>query len=144
MPLWSANANFVAPEVLKDLHKHYLINGANAITTNSFATSECRLNKVGLGHLAKSLTYQSVKIACEARDEVKPDAVVLGCIVPMLQEGEFSILESCYKVETAPNFQACKDEHKKQVSDLYNAGVDFILFETFARGVEALAAAEIA
>jgi homocysteine S-methyltransferase len=55
-PLWSANANLVASKVLKEVHRHYLLNGAKAITTNTFRTTERTLNKVDLGHLAKSLT----------------------------------------------------------------------------------------
>ena len=60
LPLWSATANLVAPEVLKDVHKHYLQNGARAITTNTFRTNERMLGKVGLGHLAKPLTQKAV------------------------------------------------------------------------------------
>ena len=56
LPLWSANANLTAPEVLKDVHKQYLNNGAQAITTNTFRTHERSLKKVGLAHLAKYLT----------------------------------------------------------------------------------------
>lgn len=56
LPLWSANANLFAPEVLKEVHKHYLINGAKAITTNTFSTNPRRMRKVELGHLSKSLT----------------------------------------------------------------------------------------
>ena len=64
LPLWSANANLVAPEVLKDVHKQYLLNGAKAITTNTFCTNERRLKKVDLGHLAKPLTKKAVEMAC--------------------------------------------------------------------------------
>ena len=60
LPLWSATANLVAPDILKDVHKHYLQNGAKAITTNTFRTNERMLGKVGLGHLAKPLTQKAV------------------------------------------------------------------------------------
>lgn len=63
IPLWSANANLVAPEVLKEVHRHYLLNGAKAITTNTFRTNERTLKKAGLGHLAKSLTQKAVEMA---------------------------------------------------------------------------------
>lgn len=60
LPLWSANANLFAPDVLKDVHKSYLLNGAKAVTTNTFRTNEHALNKVNLGHLAKELTVKAV------------------------------------------------------------------------------------
>lgn len=52
-PLWSCNANLKAPDVLKQVHREYLLNGAKAITTNTFRTHEHTLKKAGLGHLAK-------------------------------------------------------------------------------------------
>ena len=134
-PLWSCNANLKAPEVLKQVHKEYLLNGAKAITTNTFRTHEHTLKKVGLGHLAKQLTQTAVEMACAARDEVNPDALVLGSVAPV---------ENCYKAELAPDFAYCKQEYRKIIVNLLEAGVDFILIETCAQGLEATAAAEVA
>ena len=102
-PLWSARANLDAPDVLRDVHRQYLKNGAGAITTNTFRTHERSLNKVGLGHLAKSLTQSAVQMAVDARDELNPDALVLGCVAP---------LEQCYNPNVAPDFATCKKEHR--------------------------------
>ena len=98
-PLWSCNANLKAPEVLKQVHREYLLNGSKAITTNTFRTHEHTLKKAGLGHLAKKLTHSAVVMACAARDEINPDALVLGSVAP---------IENCYKVELAPDFAYCK------------------------------------
>ena len=135
IPLWSANANLVAPEVLKDVHKHYLLNGAKAITTNTFRTNEHTLKKADLGHLAKSLTQKAVEMAVQARDEVNPDALVLGCVAPV---------EACYQPKLSPNVATCKREHKKIMKHLLDAGVDFLLIETQCAAHEAVAAAEVA
>ena len=135
LPLWSANANLTAPEVLKDVHKHYLMNGAQAITTNTFRTHERSLKKVGLAHLAKPLTKKAVEMAVQARDEVNPDALVLGCIAP---------LECCYNAKLAPDYATCKKEHKQIMKNLLDAGVDFLLTETCCSAHETLAAAEAA
>ena len=135
LPLWSANANLIAPEVLKDVHKHYLLNGAKAITTNTFRTHETTLKKVGLGHLAKELTTKAVEMAVQARDEVNPDALVLGCVAP---------LENCYRADLVPDTDVCKREHRKMMTNLMDAGCDFLLIETASNGKEAIACAEVA
>lgn len=74
-------------------------------------------------------------MAVAARDEVNPDALVLGSVAP---------LENCYKADLAPSFAYCKREHKKIMSDMLEAGVDFIVVETCCSGQEAIAAAQVA
>ena len=74
-------------------------------------------------------------MAVEARDEVNPDALVLGSVAP---------LESCYRADLAPTAEVCKTEHRKMFTHLLDAGVDMILLETCCSGHEAVAAAEIA
>ena len=134
-PLWSARANLDSLDILKEVHRHYLKNGAAAVTTNTFRTHERILAKVGLGHLAKSLTQNAVKMAVEARNEVNPDALVLGCVAP---------LEMCYNANITPDFETCKKEHKQNMNYLLEAGVDFILIETMGSGKEAIAATQVA
>ena len=63
MPLWGSTANLVAHDVLLDVHKHYLMSGAKAITTNTFCCNERRLGKIGLGHLAQPLMVKAAEIA---------------------------------------------------------------------------------
>ena len=74
-------------------------------------------------------------MACEARDEVNPDAIVLGCVAP---------LESCYDPKQAPDYETCKKEHRQMMKLLLDAGCDFILLETQCSAEEAIAAAEVA
>ena len=99
IPLWSATANLVAHDVLKDVHKQYLMNGAKAITTNTFCTNDRRLAKIGLEHLAKALTFKAAEIAVAARDEVNPDALVLGCVAPV---------DHCYNAKLTPSEDVLK------------------------------------
>ena len=79
------------------------MNGARALTTNPFRTNKRCLTKVGLTHLSDQVTKKAVQMACEARDEVNPDAIVLGCVAP---------LESCYDPKQAPDYETCKKEHR--------------------------------
>ena len=63
MPLWSAGAISHSPDVLLEVHKEYLMNGALAITTNTFNTSARKLDKEKMGYMSKELTKKAVKIA---------------------------------------------------------------------------------
>ena len=132
-PLWSANANINAPDVLKQVHKLYLEAGAVAVTTNTFSTHERKLNRDKVGYLAEELTKKAVQMAVEARNEVNPDALVLGCISPLSQ---------CYAPKDAPDFKTCKKEHLQNCKYLLEAGADFLWIETACSKFDALAAVE--
>ena len=88
-----------------------------------------------MGEKAQELTSLAVNLACSARDELNPDALVMGCV---------TTLEDCYKPEQAPDSDTCKKEHKQIMTHLYEAGVDMILIETMCAAHEAIAAAEAA
>jgi S-methylmethionine-dependent homocysteine/selenocysteine methylase len=60
-------------------------------------------------------------MAVQARDEVNPDALVLGCVAP---------LEQCYDPTLSPDAATCTNEHRKTMKHLLDAGVDFLLIET--------------
>ena len=133
LPLWSAHAIIEAPDVLAEIHRDYLLAGADAITANTFRTHRRSLSKVELAGRARELTRQAVAIAAQARDRFKPQALVLGSVAP---------LEDCYRPELAPDAAVCRDEHAEMIENLLNSGVDGILIETQNNLREAEAAAE--
>ncbi|MCH2161341.1 MAG: homocysteine S-methyltransferase family protein, partial [Phycisphaerales bacterium] len=75
IPLWSARAMDEAPEVLEEVHRAYLLAGADAVITNTFRTHERSLAKAGLGKDAERLTRSAVEIARSACDSARPDAL---------------------------------------------------------------------
>jgi S-methylmethionine-dependent homocysteine/selenocysteine methylase len=135
LPLWSARALLEAPDVLAAIHREYLEAGAGAVTTATFRTHRRSLAKAGLGPRAAELTQLAVSIARRVRDEVRPDALVLGSVAP---------LEDCYRPELAPNDEACRGEHAEMIEHLVAAGADLILIETMNNRAEAAAAAAAA
>ncbi|MCH2136590.1 MAG: homocysteine S-methyltransferase family protein [Phycisphaerales bacterium] len=135
LPLWSARAITDAPEALLQVHCDYLNAGARAITTNTFRTHARSLERGGPQAGAAALTRQAVAIAQRARDQVSPDALVLGSVAP---------LEDCYSPDLAPDSATCMAEHAKHIDHLLNAGVDCILIETIGTAREAIAAADVA
>ena len=135
LPLWSASAIIDAPDVLKTIHISYLESGADAIITNTFRTHERSLAKGGIGDQAESMTVDAVRIACAARDETKPKALVFGSVAP---------LEDCYRPDLVPNSEACQSEHRQMICYLVDSGVDLVLIETMCSARETMAAVEAA
>lgn len=135
LPLWSAQAIIDAPDLIESIHVEYLQAGADAITTNTFRTHGYTLRRRALGDQAEALTRRAVDLAISARDRIRPDASVFGCVAP---------LEDCYQPELAPTADTCANEHGEMIGWLADAGVDVILLETMNNLTETAAAAQCA
>lgn len=135
LPLWSTRALIDAPEILAEVHRDYLTAGSQAITAATFRTHRRTLEKVGMGGCTEELTRLALQIARDARDEVCPDALVLGSVAP---------LEDCYRPDLVPDTDICRREHAELIENLMNAGADLILIETMNHLGEARAAMQAA
>ncbi len=137
LPLWSAGALLAAPEVLFQIHTDYLHAGAEIITANTFRTHCRSLDKGGLGHRARELTSQAVRIAREAIQKYPHagERFVAGSLAP---------LEDCYSPELVPPQGECEREHAEMAQHLAEAGADLILVETMNTVREAVAATQAA
>jgi S-methylmethionine-dependent homocysteine/selenocysteine methylase len=135
LPLWSATAVRDAPDVLREIHASYLRAGADAITTSTFRAHRRSLAKAGREGEAAGLVAESVALARAVRDEIKPDALVLGSVGP---------LEDCYSPDLAPSSGVAEGEHREIMAELLDAGVDRLLIETVGTTREATAAAKAA
>jgi S-methylmethionine-dependent homocysteine/selenocysteine methylase len=135
LPLWSARAILGAPLVLEQIHREYLEAGAGAVTANTFRTHRRTLAREGMGDRAAELTRRAVGIARRARDQVRPEAIVLGSVAP---------LEDCYRPDLAPDADACRREHAEMIDHLVSAGADMVLIETMNNLAEASAASQAA
>lgn len=139
LPLWSAVA-FLSEDgrsVLRAIHADYVRAGSDVITANTFRTNYRTLKRADLRHKATSWTKQAVDITRRAVDDARPDReiVVAGSVAP---------LEDCYRPELAPPDADMKDEHRRHIDNLYEAGVDMFLIETMNTIREAAIAADYA
>ena len=135
LPLWSARAMITAPEVVAEIHRDYLLAGADAITANTFRTHARTLARESGGPAGAELSRRAVEITRAVRDEHSPGALVMGSVAP---------LEDCYRPELAPDADACRREHAELIGTLLDAGVDRILIETMNNLTEARAAVSAA
>ena len=122
LPLWSALANEKNYNEVVDIHKCYIKNGCNIITTNTFRTTERTFKKAGYKNplLASSNSSAlAIKAANEARKN--HDVLIAFSIAP---------LEDCYEPEYFPGKSVALNEYKYIIKNLNNKSIDILLFET--------------
>ncbi|MBI5567630.1 MAG: homocysteine S-methyltransferase family protein [Chloroflexi bacterium] len=135
LPLWSARALIVAPDIVRQVHRDYLDAGADIITTNTFRTHRRTLTRAGSGERTRELTQLAVQLAREAIDHGGRTAYIAGSLSP---------LEDCYSPTLVPLDDELRAEHLEMARDLADAGCDLLLVETMNTIREAVIAAEAA
>jgi homocysteine S-methyltransferase len=143
LPLWSAIALDVAPDVVMRIHRDYLDAGAHVITANTFRTNVRALAKAGIAHRARELTFWAVALARSAlRNTPHPDPLSQG--EGLRVAGSIAPVEDCYSPDLVPSDDELAEEHAILARNLADAGVDLILVETQNTTREAVAAARAA
>lgn len=135
LPLWSARALIVAPEVVRQVHRDYLEAGADILATNTFRTHRRTLTRAGIGDRTRELTQLAVQLAREAIEQSGRTAYIAGSMSP---------LEDCYSPSLVPPDDELRAEHLEIAQDLAEAGCDLLLVETMNTIREAAIAAEAA
>ena len=110
--VWSAPANFDAPDVVRAVHEDYLREGAEILITNTFYTTRAMLTKIGEQDRWEAYARRAVELAKEARAKVNPEAYLAGGFAP-------------------PFTGNLKEEAEAAARVLADAGVDFLLPEYF-------------
>ena len=133
LPLWSAKALLTNPNVIKDIHKDYILNGADIIITNTFRTTVHTLKKANLENKATQITILACKLIKEAIKEagVEKEIYIAGSMAP---------LEDCYSPELTPQKNELEREYLSLAKNLKKGGADFLLLETMITIKETLAA----
>jgi betaine-homocysteine S-methyltransferase len=119
------------PEVLRQLHREFLHAGSQVLQALTFFATREKLSRAGYGAETEAINRAAVRIAREAADG---QALVAGTISrTQLFERE------------GPNAAVhVRDLFNEQVKLLQDAGVDFLILETFFRLDEMLIALECA
>jgi S-methylmethionine-dependent homocysteine/selenocysteine methylase len=137
LPLWSAHALLLRPELVRAIHGDYVAAGAEVLTANTFRTQRRTLARAGLGERAAALTAEAVALARAA-------AAGAGAGRRVLVAGSIAPLEDCYHPERVPDDAALAREHAEHAQNLAAAGADLLLVETMNTTREAVAAARAA
>ena len=120
------------PDLVRTVHAEYVAAGAEIIETNTFGANPVKLSGFGLEDRVEEINAAAVRLAREAANE---HVDVLGAVGPL-------------GIRIEPWGPTAYDEavgyFRTQIQALLNAGVDGILFETFAAVDELKAAVEAA
>jgi len=128
LPLWSAKALITNPEIVRQIHIEYISAGADIIKTNTFRSNTRTLAKGGYANKAEELTKLAVKLSKEAAVCFKRHIYIGGSCGP---------LEDCYRPDIVPNKNDLIAEHTEHITNMAEAGVDFIAIETINTILEA-------
>ncbi|MCS6877393.1 MAG: methionine synthase [Geminicoccaceae bacterium] len=115
--------NLSRPDLIRDIHRKYLLAGADALETNSFGGSPITLGEFGLADRAKEINRRAAELAFEAIDSLPEDGrtrFVVGSIgpgtrLPSLGHIDYRTLEAAFAV---------------QAEGLLEGGVHALLVET--------------
>jgi len=132
------------PEIVSEIHQHYLAAGADIIETNTFNSTAVSQADYGLESLAYELNVAGATLARAAADDwtartpEKP-RFVAGSIGPMNRTLSISpdVNNPAYRSAT---FDEVRSAFKDQVRGLVDGGVDLLLVETIFDTLNAKAA----
>lgn len=108
------------PEALAQLHREFILAGAEVIQTLTFYASEDKLATVGLAGKVDEINRAAVRVAREAAAE--NDVLVAGNLS----------LTWAYDPAKAESSQHVRDLFDRQLRIQVDGGVDFVIGETFS------------
>lgn len=82
-PEWSALALMEAPEIVKEVHKDFIRNGAGVISTNSYALVPFHIGEEIFKKRGRALAASAGQIAGEAVEETQSNTRIAGSIPPL-------------------------------------------------------------
>ncbi|HEX9118348.1 MAG TPA: bifunctional homocysteine S-methyltransferase/methylenetetrahydrofolate reductase [Anaerolineae bacterium] len=116
--------NLAQPDWVREVHVSYIQAGAEIITSNTFGASRPRLAEAGLAEQLRQINFRGVKLAREAREISGQPVWVAGSLGPLGRRGRHR--DGTLKAAVA------EAAFREQVSVLWEAGADFLIFETFS------------
>ncbi len=125
--------NLSAPELVAEVHEQYVAAGADMILTNTFRASVPRLAAVGLDGQAREINVAGVRLAREAAAAADREIFVAGSLGPVHTGHQ--------RAHMALSKRA--DALLEQATFMAEAGVDLLLFETFAELAELVAGVKL-
>lgn len=129
------------PDIIKDIHKRFLLAGADIIETNTFGANRISQSEYHLTHLVGDMVRASIKIAKEAIKEVnsKTPKFVVASLGPTSKTASISpdVNNPSYRNVT---FDDLVNAYSEQVEIFTQEGVDAFLIETIFDTLNAKAA----
>ena len=130
------------PEVLREIHDHYLAAGADIIETNTFGATSIAQEDYGLAHVAREMNVAAARIAKEATAAAStPDKprFVAGALGPTPRTASISPDVNDPGARNV-TFEQLRASYREQAEGLLEGGCDLFLVETIFDTLNAKAA----
>jgi methionine synthase / methylenetetrahydrofolate reductase(NADPH) len=115
--------NVANPEVILSIHREFVAAGADIIETNTFSATPIHLDRWGAAAKCFDINTAGVQLARQAASEAPRRVFVGGSIGPsgsrLAPIGPLSVDDA-------------RSSYREQITALVEAGVDLLVFETFA------------
>lgn len=132
--IWSANALIVSPDTVREVHRDYILAGADVITTNTYGLIRDRLAVEGIEDRYAELNRLACQLAQQSREDAERPVAIAGSLPP---------LRGSYRPDLVGAHKDILPLYREQV-ELLAPYVDLFLCETMSSAAEALAAATAA
>ncbi|KAM3859881.1 methionine synthase [Diretmus argenteus] len=131
------------PDVIYQIHKDYLLAGADIIETNTFSSTSIAQADYGLQHMAYHLNRTSAELARRAAEDVAKQTgckrYVAGAVGPTNKT--LSVSSSVERPDSRNiTFDELVEAYSEQVRGLLDGGADILLVETIFDTANAKAA----
>lgn len=117
--------NLTEPELVQDIHRQYILAGAEIIETNTFGANEAKLGAYGLADQTRQINRRAAQLAREAREVAGRAVFIAGSVGPSGQAAPSSLLDS------HPRMVALRALFREQIEGLIEGGADLLILETF-------------
>lgn len=134
-PLWSANALYSDPDIVKNVHKSFIAAGAGVITTNTYAITQYHLNNANKVDDQLKLLDLAYQQAHQARSETNPKVRIAACLPP---------LSESYRADLVQDDDLLEQEYTLLIDQAIKHSADILLGETLSQAKEARIIAKIA
>jgi len=118
-----AHANVEHPDEVLRLHRAFAAAGSDVLQTNTFQAHRIALERDGSADQVQAINEQSVRLARTAASEADREVFVAGDLGPSPV-----LIEPYGDLPT----EKARDAFREQAAIFAEAGVDFLIFQTFA------------
>ena len=118
--------NVTSPELVQEIHRQYILAGAEIIETNTFGANGAKLEAYGLADQARALNRRAAQLAREAREIAGRSVFIAGAVGPSGQP------ISATAPDDDPHMVSLRALFREQIEGLIEGGSDLLILETFS------------
>ena len=117
---WSATAHITHPELVTEVHRQYILAGADVISTNTFMAGRHVLASGGVENF-EEVNRKAVSVARDARSQTGKASLTIA--------GTLSVLAGLDQASKVPRGKQVRQNYLEQARILVDSGADVLLAE---------------